>query len=169
MGTLSCHGYIKKGWKRLDWSPEGQGLLIKLIICTVKVSSVLRTVAYCWHCQVQWNNTEYYYHCRSGQIILRTLWKSVHHICFNQESWTDLEKKSQNALKQLKRNSEFSKNLILTSPIHHICIILIISYLLISDAQDEEPVSVWMNQCLISYLHRIFCLFRESEIQNFEP
>lgn len=67
----------------------------------------------------------------------------------------------QNALKQIKRNNEFSKNLILTPPIHHICIILIISSLLISDAQEKnkEPVNVWMNQCLISCLHRTFSVF----------
>lgn len=67
----------------------------------------------------------------------------------------------QNALKQLKRKNAFSKNLILTSPIHRICIILIISCFIISDAQekDEESVNVWMNQCLISYLHRILSVF----------
>lgn len=47
MGTLSCQGYIKKGWKRLDWPPEGWGLLLKLVICTINVSFVLRTVIYC--------------------------------------------------------------------------------------------------------------------------
>lgn len=67
----------------------------------------------------------------------------------------------QNALKHLKRRDVFSKNLILTSPIHHICIILIMSCSVISDAQekDEESVNVWMNQCLISYLHSIFSVF----------
>lgn len=49
----------------------------------------------------------------------------------------------QNSLKQLEIN-EFSKNLVLTCPIHHVCIILKISCLLISDAQekDEEPLTV---------------------------
>lgn len=45
---------------------------------------------------------------------------------------------TQNSITLLKRNIEFSKNLVLTAPIHHVHITLIISCFIIRGAWEKE-------------------------------